>query len=88
MPNNFTGVYGSDSLYGQTTPYGGPPNLEQFRVHAQKQKCQTFQITLNEVFNPAFGPNLAGAGFTLSGINCVVGAKKSYRPYAGSNSVG
>jgi hypothetical protein len=87
MPTNYTGLYGSDSLYGQTTPYGGPSTLEQWRIFTQRQKCQTFQITLQEVFNPAFG-TIAGAGFTLSGINCVIGAKLGYRPVKGNASTG
>ncbi len=86
-PNNFTGDYGSDEVYGQTSPYGGPSNLEEWRVHTSRQKCQAFQITLNEVYNPQFG-NKFGAGLTLSGIECVIGVKSSYRPYKGSNTVG
>lgn len=86
-PTNTTGVYGSDSLYGQTTPYGGPGNLEQWRIHAQRQKCQVFQVTVNEVFNPTFG-NMAGQGLNISGIRCDIGVKKSYRPYRGNQSVG
>ncbi len=86
-PTNFTGVYGSDSLYGQTTPYGGPPTLEQWRVHTERQKCQTFQLTLNEVYDPSFGVP-AGAGFTLSAITCEVGVKRATRPYKSSQSVG
>lgn len=87
VPQNYTGVYGSDSLYGQTTPFGGPSTLEQWRVHTKKQKCQTFQLSINEVFNSQYG-TVAGAGLTLSAINCVVGVKKGYRPYKGANSVG
>jgi hypothetical protein len=86
-PTNITGVYGSDDLYGQTTPYGGPGNLLQWRVQTQIQKCQVFQITVQEIFNPAFGPD-AGAGFTLSGITCVLGVKKAYRPIRSLNAVG
>ncbi len=86
-PTNFTGVYGSDSLYGQTTPYGGPPTLEQWRVHTERQKCQTFQITLNEVYDPQYG-TAPGAGFTLSAITCEVGVKRGTRPYKGAASVG
>ncbi len=87
QPNNFTGVYGSDQLYGQTTPYGGPGNLEQWRVHAQRQTCQSFQISITEIFNPFFG-NLAGAGFTMSGLNLTVGLKKGRRPIKAVNSIG
>lgn len=86
-PTNFTGVYGSDSLYGQTNQYGGPGNLEQFRVFCKTQKCQAFQVTLQEIFDPSFG-TAAGGGFTLSGINCVLGVKKGYRPLKSANSIG
>ncbi len=86
-PTNFTGAYGSDSLYGQTTPYGGPGDLLQWRVQTQIQKCQVFQITVQEVFNPNFG-SMAGAGFTLSGITCMVGVKKANRPIRSAHSVG
>ncbi len=86
-PTNFIRNYGSDSLFGQTSPFGGPGNLESWRIHTNTQKCQTFQITCNEVYDPQFGDKF-GAGLTLSGINCVIGVKKTYRPYKASNSVG
>jgi hypothetical protein len=86
-PTNYTGTFGSDSLFGQTSPFAGPGTLEQWRVQTEVQKCQTFQITINELFDPSFG-TAAGAGFTLSGINCVIGVKKGYRPLNGSNTVG
>lgn len=85
-PTNFTGVYGSDSLYGQTTPFGGPGAPLQWRVQPQKEKCQTFQITVQEVFNSAFG-STAGAGFTLSGILCMIGVKNAKRPIRSLHSV-
>ena len=78
-PKNITGTFGSDSLFGQTSPFGGVGSLEQWRVQTQVQKCQTFQISLQEVYNPAFGA--VGAGFTMTGINCVVGIKRGYRPF-------
>lgn len=86
-PTNITGVYGSDDLYGQTTPYGGPGNLLQWRVQTQVQKCQVFQITVQEIFNPEFGP-MAGAGFTLSGMTCLIGVKKGSRPIRSVHTVG
>lgn len=86
-PQNFTGVWGSDSLWGQTSPWGGPFNLEQWRIHTDTQKCQVFQITMNEVFNPQYG-DLAGPGFDISGINCQIGAKAAWRPYRGNQSAG
>lgn len=86
-PTNYTGSYGSDSAFGQTSQFGGPGNLEQWRVQTQIQKCQVFQITIQEVFDSTFGV-LAGQGLNLSGINCVIGVKKGYRPLKGANSVG
>ncbi len=86
-PTNYTGVYGSDSLYGQSSPYGGEGPVLKWRVQLEKQKCQTFQITVEEQFDPSFGVP-AGAGFTLSGITGVIMLKKGYRPIKAANSVG
>lgn len=86
-PDNYNGVYGSDTLYGGSSPYGGAPTREQWRVFLEKQKCQAFQITLTEVFDSSYG-TVAGAGFTLSGLNLVVGAKGTYPRLAPGKSVG
>lgn len=88
IPTNFTGSYGSDDLYGQTSPFGGPGPVEQWRVQTDTQKCQAFQIGVQEIFDPTYGSNLAGAGFSLSGITSVVGIKKGYRPLKSANTVG
>lgn len=87
-PTNFTGLYGSDAIYGQTSPFGGPGQLEQWRVQTNTQKCQVMQIRVQEIFDPTFGSNLAGAGFTMSGINVVAGVKRGYRPIKGAGTVG
>lgn len=86
-PNNYTGVYGSDVLYGQTSPFGGIGPVLQWRVQLEKQKCQVFQINVQEQFDPSYG-TVAGAGFTLTGITGVVSVKKGYRPIKASNTVG
>jgi hypothetical protein len=86
-PTNFTGVYGSDSLYGQTSPYGGPGSLEQWRIQPSTQNCQSFQISLQEVYDPSLGVQ-AGAGFTLSAMTCVLGVNRSYRPVKAANTIG
>lgn len=86
-PNNFSPVYGSDSLYGGSTTYGGPSDIEQFRVFAKRQKCKAFQISVQEIYDPSFGV-VAGAGLNLSGINFVVALKKGWAPTPGVKSVG
>lgn len=86
-PSNFSPVYGADPIYGGLTPYGGPSNIENFRIHAQRQLCKSFQISVQEVFDPSFGVQ-AGAGVSLSGINMVMDLKKGWAPTPGSQSVG
>lgn len=86
-PMNQTGVYGSDQIYGQTTPYGGPGDLLQWRIQPATQKCQAFQISITEVYNPGYGVP-AGAGFTLSAITMVINALKGYRPVKATNTIG
>lgn len=86
-PTNYTGVYGSDALYGQTSPYGGKGPVLKWRVQLETQKCQAFQISMQEQFDPSYG-TIAGAGFTLSGITGKIALKKGWRPISASNSVG
>lgn len=86
-PSNFSPYYGQDLTYGSGTPYGGPASLEQWRIRMRQQRCQSFQITLSEVFDPSFGI-VSGKGFTLSGINLVIGTKRGFRPYKAAHSAG
>lgn len=86
QPKNFNGSTPS-SGFGIPVPFGGPIDLEQWRVHTKKQLCQSMQIFLNEVYDPSFGVT-AGAGFTMSGINFIVEVLRGWRPIAGSSSVG
>jgi hypothetical protein len=61
-----TGVYGSDATYGQTSPYGGPPNTYQFRVPLSRQKCESIQITIeDQALYSSFGENLALSAFSF-----------------------
>jgi len=87
QPTNYTGSYGSDQLYGQTTPYGGQVILEQWRIQQSTQICQSFQIAISEVYDPSLGVN-AGSGFTLSALTCVVGVMRGYRPIRAENTAG
>jgi hypothetical protein len=87
LPTNFTPSWGGEQLWGSGEAWGGPGNIEQHRVFLQQQKCQAFQITLTEIYDPSFGV-MAGAGLTLSGINAIVGTKSSYPRLKPSRSVG
>lgn len=84
-PNNYNGPYGT-GVYGSGV-YGGVSALEQTRNNFQKQKCQSFQITINEIYDPSLGVP-PGEGLTLSGINLVYGVKKGYPKLGASQSVG
>lgn len=76
-PTNYSNPYGSDSFYGGGSPYGGPAKLEQWRVFLERQQCQSFQMSLQEIYDPSFGVQ-AGAGLTISGLDLVFGLKKAY----------
>lgn len=86
-PDNYSPTYGGESLYGGGNVYGGASGLEQWRIFFEKQKCQAFQITLTESYDPSFGVP-AGEGFTLSGVNMIVALKKAYKPQPASTSTG
>lgn len=86
-PDNFSPAYGDDPLYGSSSPYGGSSTAEQWRVFLIQQKCEAFQITLNEMYDSSFGIP-SGAGLYISGINLVVGQKKGYPVLVPSRSVG
>lgn len=85
-PVNNTPVYGGDPLYGSEDTYSAS-NVEQWQLSPERQKCQSFQISLMETYDPSLSV-AAGAGFTLSGMNLVLGAKKGYPPKAANLSVG
>jgi len=86
-PDNYSGTYGTDSLYGNGNPYGGTPTLEQWRVFLQQMKCQSFQIYINEIYDSTFGVP-PGAGLTLSGLNLTVGTKLGRPKLRAGKSVG
>jgi hypothetical protein len=87
-PDNYAGFYGDAALYGSNSPYGGQSQLEQWRVFLKQQKCQAFQITLQEQFDPSINTMPAGEGLSLSGINLTVGVKDSKPRLRASRQVG
>lgn len=85
-PNNFSSSV--PSPFGdQPAPFGSPRDFEQWKVHAKRQKCQSFQITVNEIFDPSLGV-MPGAGLTLSGLNMVVLIKRGTRPIPAIDTAG
>jgi hypothetical protein len=86
-PDNFTPTWGGDPLWGSSSPWGGGSQVFQTRLFPQKQKCESFQLSVQEMYDPTFGVS-AGGGLTLSGLNLVVGAKRGYRPQKASQSFG
>jgi hypothetical protein len=85
QPTNFQPVFGGIGPFG-AGPFGGV-SLENWRVFLERQRCQAFSISVQEIFDPSFGVP-AGAGFTLSGINAVCGFKKGFAPLPASQSIG
>lgn len=85
-PLNFSSAI--PSPFGeQSAPFGAATNLEDWMVHLKRQKCQAFQITIDELYDPSLGVP-PGAGLTLSGINMMLGVKRSSFPIRASNTVG
>lgn len=84
-PDNFSPAYGNTSPFGTQSPYGGPSNIEQWRIFLTTQKCQALQISMQEVYDASMSVQ-AGGGLTLSGLNLVVGLKKGYFPQRAARS--
>lgn len=86
-PTNFAAAFGEIQTFGGASPFGGGTQVEQWRVNMLKQKCQAFQVTITESYDPSFGVS-AGAGLTLSGMNVVCGIKGGYPKIAPTLSTG
>lgn len=86
-PLNYSPPYGADSVYGGGNAYGGFTPVEQWRIDPQQQKCEAFQLSVDEIFDPSFGTT-AGAGLSLSGLNLILGIKKGYKPISARQSAG
>lgn len=78
-------VYGEGSPYGAPyeSLYGGVDQTYQWRLHMKQQKCQTIQLTLEEIPIAPYGE-----GLSLSGITLEVGGKKGVFKVAANHSFG
>lgn len=87
-PDNYNAPFGeADGNFGDESPFGGNDTVEDWRIFATKQKCQSFQITVQEQFDASKG-TVPGAGLTFSGISMTAGLKKPYRTQNASRSTG
>lgn len=97
-PNNYSPVYGgngsatvnstdSSSPYGQGNPYGGPGDVEQWRIFLTRQRCQAFQLTIQEIYDPSLGV-AAGEGLRVSGLNLLIAVARTFKAIGASTSVG
>ena len=58
-------------------------SLENWRVFFKNQRCQSFQISIQEVYTGTFGQ-----GLNLSGLNLIAGVKSSFRTISAAKSAG
>lgn len=87
-PDNYAPNWGDEATWGSGGPWGGvSSNVFQAKVDAKQQKCQTFQISVNELYDSTLGVP-AGEGLSLSGMTLVVGGKKGWAPQKGSRTFG
>ena len=94
-PDNYTPSWGGEALWGsggswgsdQDNGTGSPGNIFSARLWPQIQKCESFQVSIQEVYDSTLGV-AAGQGLTLSGLALVVGAKKGWRTQSAQKSFG
>ncbi len=81
--------WGGEAQWGGGPNWGGSDSggVLEARIFPQEQKCQSFRISIQEIFDPSYGQE-AGQGLSLSGLNLVVGTKKGYRTQASRKSFG
>lgn len=75
-PDNVFSVWGDSSLWGNAGNTWGGNKVFEARIFTEIQKCQSFQLTVEELSDSS--QNIQGAGLTLSRINLIVGAKLGY----------
>ena len=94
-PDNQAKPWGGEAFWGSNKSWGGTQgqgqestaNVFEARLFPQVQKCESFQISINEVYDRTYGIP-AGEGLTLSGMNLVIGSKKGFRTSRAGRSFG
>lgn len=86
-PDSFNEPWGGEPLWGSGNVWGGASNIFKARIFPQQQKCESFQISMQEIYDYSISPN-TGQGLALSGMNMIMGVKKGYRVQKASRSFG
>ena len=95
LPDNYTYPWGGEALWGsggswgsdQSTMSGSQANVFSARLWPSTQKCQSFQVSLQEVYDPSYGV-AAGEGLSLTGLQLTVGMKRGYKTQSAAKSFG
>lgn len=87
LPKDYAAVWGGEAQWGSGGPWGGSTNVFRSRFFPEQGKCESFQVSIQEVYDPSLG-QAAGQGLTLSGMNLIIGMKKGYRTSSAKNSFG
>lgn len=77
-PQAYSPPWGGEALWGSGEVWGGISQVFEERVFPDKQKCESFSLTVNEIYDQTYA-TIPGAGLTLSGMNLIVGAKRAFR---------
>lgn len=86
-PDNYSKKWGGEAQWGTGPAWGGPGNVFSARLFPEKQKCETFKISIQEVYDPQYG-GTPGQGLSLSGLAMIAGIKKGYRTQSARKSFG
>jgi hypothetical protein len=87
-PDNYAANWGEEAQWGSGQPWGGSVgNVFEARFFPEMQKCSSFQVTINEIYDSSLGA-VPGQGLSLSGMNLEIGMKKGYRTQRSSRSFG
>lgn len=86
-PNDYAPNWGGEANWGSGKAWGGPGNVFSARMFPSKQKCESFQITLTEIYDNSYG-QAAGQGLSLSGILLLCGVKKGTRTQSAARTFG
>lgn len=87
IPDNQTPYWGDEAVWGSGGPWGGIGDVFSARIFPEKQKCESFQVTINEQYDPSYGIE-PGQGLSLSGLNLIVGVKRGFRTQSAKRSFG